>query len=534
MSTSVGSNALLSNVDHPKKSNSARSQTIGEKPLNDGFEHLIKIAKKKDPRKANESKDSNNKKSLTPNSSDEIKIETELEERLEDPHQTAEDKAEANKEQPIIFVPVPLQDQVVFVDNKPEAAIELVVTADDNLRRDPVRLVYNEVTALVPDLRASKITSPLNDSLQVPLPNHIQNIIVTESVDVQIIDTPVINPDKSSQVQIALTPYTSKEVEFEATTHSDLVSQASDGLTSQLSEDSSDDSLFNIEQAAQNQTISGQLVLKTSEKLVADYTVEELDGASGIKSDRSFEGNKSNITDLRTPSLYFAETDRSVIAKDSATKITNFDVPDISQNIEQSQLDQTTLISLKSDDKELLSDIPDSLDQRALVVQSDNKLLVSFKEIAHNSSENIPHRSEQITMAVRMATQQGKNQISLSMYPENLGSVDISIEFNKTGEVHSIKVFAEKPETLRLLIRDYAILERSLNEVVKADDASLSFNLKDGQNGNNNYQSPSDQHSTTIPAKEDETGVNRYNVTVKPTSTNARNTNSLTGVDIRV
>jgi hypothetical protein len=38
------------------------------------------------------------------------------------------------------------------------------------------------------------------------------------------------------------------------------------------------------------------------------------------------------------------------------------------------------------------------------------------------------------------------------------------------------------------LQKDYSILERSLKEVVNAEDASLSFNLRDGKGEGSEYQ----------------------------------------------
>lgn len=119
---------------------------------------------------------------------------------------------------------------------------------------------------------------------------------------------------------------------------------------------------------------------------------------------------------------------------------------------------------------------------------NDGKLSIDFKEIANLPEENIPHRADQISMAVRSAVGRGQSEISLRMYPEDLGAVDVRIEFSEVGKVQSIKFFATKESTLELLQKDYSILERSLKEVVNAEDASLSFNLRDGKGEGSEYQ----------------------------------------------
>lgn len=122
-------------------------------------------------------------------------------------------------------------------------------------------------------------------------------------------------------------------------------------------------------------------------------------------------------------------------------------------------------------------------------------LLISFKEAVNllPKEANIPHRNDQVVMAVNTAVSRGKSDITLSLFPESLGSVEVRIEFSKIGEVHSVKFYAEKQETLALLSNDAKALENSLSKVVNIDDASLSFNLKDGNENSNNFEQPQQQ-----------------------------------------
>lgn len=133
-------------------------------------------------------------------------------------------------------------------------------------------------------------------------------------------------------------------------------------------------------------------------------------------------------------------------------------------------------------------------------------LLISFKEAVNllPKEANIPHRNDQVVMAVNTAVSRGKSDITLSLFPESLGSVEVRIEFSKIGEVHSVKFYAEKQETLALLSNDAKALENSLSKVVNIDDASLSFNLKDGNENSNNFEQP--QQQLNIVQDEDNTG----------------------------
>jgi hypothetical protein len=139
----------------------------------------------------------------------------------------------------------------------------------------------------------------------------------------------------------------------------------------------------------------------------------------------------------------------------------------------------------KKDEQILLNQ---SLDfTQPLITQNGDQLLVSYKDVQSQQDLKAPHL-EQVVVAVRSAISQGKGQIILSMYPENLGVVDVRIEFNDLKEVSSIKIYAEKQETLQLLQRDSENLLDSLKIVIKSDDASLSFNLRDGQNEQARYE----------------------------------------------
>jgi len=160
--------------------------------------------------------------------------------------------------------------------------------------------------------------------------------------------------------------------------------------------------------------------------------------------------------------------------------------------------------------------LSDSSSKPIITIMGD-KMLVSY-EVLGQEDGDISTRTQQITVAVKSAALHGKTQVSLTMYPENLGLVDIKIEFNDAKEISSIKIFAEKQETLQLLKLDEANLKDSIKAIVKTDDASLSFNLKDGQNDQAQHEKTESQQPTIRMDSNSSSGLD-VKTTHKPIST---------------
>jgi hypothetical protein len=123
----------------------------------------------------------------------------------------------------------------------------------------------------------------------------------------------------------------------------------------------------------------------------------------------------------------------------------------------------------------------------------DGKLVVSFKDNLVTRADNAPHRSEQIALSIKEAANSGKSNVTVNMYPKALGAIDIHIEFSVVGGkqvVESIKITAERRDTLDIIQKSEAELRKSLTEVTKSsEEASLEFNLKhnDGNGGRGAY-----------------------------------------------
>ena len=152
-----------------------------------------------------------------------------------------------------------------------------------------------------------------------------------------------------------------------------------------------------------------------------------------------------------------------------------------------------------SNGKELIED--SSSGSKSFVIQLDGnkKPVISFKEIASQQLENIPHRNDQVRMAAETAVNNGYSKITLQMHPESLGDINIAIEFNKE-KVVSIQFRAENRNTSELLAKDFAVLERELSKVVNIDsETSLSFDFK----GDNSDNSDNSSHQTSEQNKRD-------------------------------
>lgn len=86
--------------------------------------------------------------------------------------------------------------------------------------------------------------------------------------------------------------------------------------------------------------------------------------------------------------------------------------------------------------------------------------------------------SEQVHVAVRQASKDGIEQITVQLDPLELGRVEVNIRTDRDGQTQ-IAFLVDKPETFDSLSRDARALERSLQEAgIKADTGSMQFNLR--------------------------------------------------------
>lgn len=165
----------------------------------------------------------------------------------------------------------------------------------------------------------------------------------------------------------------------------------------------------------------------------------------------------------------------------------------------------------KSTGKEMLSDFNQSkeniLDEGMPKIQNSNdtfesivrndtstKIITDTQEVSATTtstpSEDIRSVSNQIKTAVENINNVNGKKITINLTPASLGRVEIEVT-TQAGKVTSIKIEAAKPETLVMLEKHSQMLQEALKEVTGGNDSSLSFNLKDGNNGGNEQQKSS-------------------------------------------
>lgn len=89
--------------------------------------------------------------------------------------------------------------------------------------------------------------------------------------------------------------------------------------------------------------------------------------------------------------------------------------------------------------------------------------------------------ARQVGLQITRAIADGQNEFTIRLNPPELGRIEVRLEFSADGGVKAA-LSAEKPETLNLLQRDAAALERALNDAgVKTDSGSLNFSLQQGE-----------------------------------------------------
>lgn len=115
------------------------------------------------------------------------------------------------------------------------------------------------------------------------------------------------------------------------------------------------------------------------------------------------------------------------------------------------------------------------------------KQLVMKQDPLHNNA------IDQVTFKIGQAFKNGSNKVTVQLNPGELGKVEVKIDVNPDGRTN-IVIAVEKPETLQLLQKDSADLQRSLSQAgVQADSGSLNFSLQSGNDNGSNNSNASDR-----------------------------------------
>jgi len=106
---------------------------------------------------------------------------------------------------------------------------------------------------------------------------------------------------------------------------------------------------------------------------------------------------------------------------------------------------------------------------------------------------------EQVMVHIKTGLENGASKIEIKLEPEALGKVEIKMHVDANGKT-GVSVTADNKNTLDLLQRDARGLEKALADAgLKADSGSLSFNLRGGQQEQNQDSLYAKPYRTALP-----------------------------------
>lgn len=86
--------------------------------------------------------------------------------------------------------------------------------------------------------------------------------------------------------------------------------------------------------------------------------------------------------------------------------------------------------------------------------------------------------TQMVTLQLQQNMQNRTSMMTLQLHPADLGQLDIKLKFERDGQVRA-HLSADKPETLSMLQKDSAYLEKTLQQNgVKLDENSITFDLR--------------------------------------------------------
>ena len=105
---------------------------------------------------------------------------------------------------------------------------------------------------------------------------------------------------------------------------------------------------------------------------------------------------------------------------------------------------------------------------------------LSATRATNGGTAGLPSPIEQIAVQLHKQVVDGNDQMTLQLRPEELGRIDIKLEFSSDNKVQGT-VVVDNQTTLDLLSKDSGSLQRALQDAgLRADSGSLQFSLRDG------------------------------------------------------
>jgi len=109
--------------------------------------------------------------------------------------------------------------------------------------------------------------------------------------------------------------------------------------------------------------------------------------------------------------------------------------------------------------------------------QTTNGVLAAQQPVTNPRPGGAPAATNQVSVQLSKAIQNGDNKIKIQLRPQELGRVEVKLEIANDGRAKAM-IIAERSETLDILQRDVRVLERALQDAgLKTDQNSLSFDL---------------------------------------------------------
>ena len=309
--------------------------------------------------------------------------------------------------------------------------------------------------------------------------------------------------------------------------------------------------IINVAQhAAQLPELSDDLLLTSKIDKMLD-SQKKANQQQAIALDTSNGADNNDLDPLLTTLQQRLTKTQNTLAKNNTTNLNDGNITANENNALSQQLSQTEINdgetfsqkTAKSLDTTLSSNNQHSLNGSLTSSQilNDESFVennVNFEKlnmtIEQLSKDNNAHRLvnqkdviAQIKFGVDQIAQSGTKQVSVQLYPKELGHVDIHMETSKDGQTH-VKIIAERTETMNLLQKESESLRQILQDSLKADNSQLSFSFH--EKSHDDWQHFANQFDN------DGLGQNATEETEKETTTNYYGGYTVThdGIDIRV
>lgn len=96
-----------------------------------------------------------------------------------------------------------------------------------------------------------------------------------------------------------------------------------------------------------------------------------------------------------------------------------------------------------------------------------------------------------LPLAIALQTKNGRSRFAIRLDPPELGRIDVRLDIDNRSNV-MLRLVTERPETLDLLRRDAAHIERALQDAgLKTGEQTLQFSLQNHSDGGDNTPPPS-------------------------------------------